>query len=177
MFFWPHLELTEYEKNFVGIYKTDPSADGKTPGKPGVLRRTYKVLLNNVANPAISGQESVHNSGVVQIARRARIFGLTFATDVTQWRLNIMTASGESFTPTLPGQARPLVSTLAPGFGTLPLIIEPNWELLPNQQLIFEGVCIVETAKILDIAVHVWEFPKMVAGAPPTSPQTSGARC
>lgn len=169
MFFWPHLELTEYEKNFVGVYKTDT--------KPGVLRRTYRVLLNNVANPAIPGQEQVHNSGVVQIARRARIFGLTFATDLTQWRLNIMTASGETFTPTLPGQSRPLVSTLAPGFGTLPLIVEPNWELLPNQQLIFEGASITTDAKVLNIAIHVWEFPKMVAGAPPGTPPATGARC
>lgn len=172
MFPWPHLELTEYEKNFVGAYKTDK--------KPGVLRRAYSVLLNNVANATLPGQESIHLSAAVQIARRARVFGLTFATDLTRWRLNISTQSGETFTPTLIGQSLPLVSTLAPGFGTLPMIIEPNWDLLPNQQLIFTGTPLDVTAIVLNVTIHVWEFPNMVPGAPiPGAPgaQSGGARC
>jgi hypothetical protein len=40
----------------------------------------------------------------------------------------------------------------------LPLIIEPNWELVPNEVLIFTGIPIVDGQIILEIGVHVWEF-------------------
>jgi hypothetical protein len=201
MFFWPNLELTEYEKRFVSPYKT---AD-----KPGVLRRTYKVLLNSYPISDVPGLENPHLEGSVQIARRSRIFGLTFGGDVQHWRLGISTASGETFTPRFAGGLDPMVSAMTPGSmwhinatdmngpipipiptggGSegerkaylysqyiLPLIIEPNWELSPNEQLIFRGSVpplpyipiegeIVPTA-ILEIGVHVWEFPGMVMGA------------
>lgn len=202
MFYWPHLDLTDYEKEFVAAYKIPPTEDN--PGKPGVMRRTYKCLLNNVINTNVPGLEQVHLVDSVQISRRARVFGLTFSGDVSRWRLNIQNASGEQFTPKAPGisgAVDPRVSAMVPGTSwnsgagamilplytdtftvpddpdtvrltqangiSLPLIIEPNWQFVPNESLLFTGTALVETAIILEIAVHVWEFPGMVEGAGP----------
>jgi hypothetical protein len=41
----------------------------------------------------------------------------------------------------------------------LPLIIEPNWQLDENEILIFQGYPIVDDPIVLEISVHVWEFP------------------
>lgn len=197
MFYWPHLELTDYEKRFVSWYKTDKL--------PGVLRRSYKVLFNNVINTLVPGFEQPHTEGSVQIARRTRIFGLSFSGDVHQWRLNIATSAGEQYTPRLPGGFDPRVTALAPGvawnsgasdmaapmevaspiagfnglnqtaFAMHPLIVEPNWEMLPNESLLFTGTPLNVEAIILEIAVHVWEFPGMVIGAKEPDP-TRAAR-
>lgn len=207
MFYWPHLELTDYEKQFVAAYKVLPHKDAEgnsVPGKPGVLRRTYKCLLNNVINTNVPGFEQIHLTDGVQISRRSRVFGLTFSGDVSLWRLNIQNASGEQFTPKAPGvsgASDPRVSSMVPGTSwnsgagamilplysdtftvpddpdtrlmvqangiSLPLIIEPNWQFVPNEQLLFTGTPLTESAIILEIGVHVWEFPGMVEGAPP----------
>lgn len=200
MFTWPTLELTEYEKKFVRVYK-----DGKYPG---VLRRTYEIFLNTRADPLVPGLESIKLRGVIQIARRSRVFGIGFAGNLGSWRLKIETASGEQMTPK-PAQADgyPVVSSLIAGgswnalsaigdqvmvngiltpdgndmsmfFGNAtegPMLIDPNWELSPNETLIFEGTPIdnqeseefaasqtpTPAQKLLAIAVHVWEFPGM----------------
>ncbi len=211
MYFWPSLELTEYERRFVGLYKAEVPILGpdKKPlldkqGKPrmrelpGVLRRVYKILLNNQVNASVPGLEAIHLTGQVKISRRSRVFGLTFAGDTNLWRLNIETATGERMTPQLPGaDGAPVVSAMCPGtswnalasadmagptlltfdgavtarqmaYNSLPLIVEPNWELLPNESLIFTGAPIpagLADAVILEIAVHIWEFPGMVQGA------------
>lgn len=117
MFFWPHLELTDYEKQFVAAYKIPPTPENPN-GKPGVMRRTYKCLLNSQVNVNVPGFERVHLSGSIQIARRSRVFGLTFSGDVHAWRLNIQNASGEQFTPKAPGidgVLDPRVSAMVPG--------------------------------------------------------------
>jgi hypothetical protein len=194
VFYWPNLELTEYEKQFARLYKT-PS------GIPGVLRRAYRVILNSLPDANIPGLEAAHTSGRVQISRRSRVFALSFAGDTSLWRLSIETASGERYTGVNPGAPQtpstfpnantskaPIVAAMCAGsfysplsaMGAppseigepdvssfpvvtefrLPLIIEPNWELVPNETLIFDGVPIVDTQAVLEIAVHVWEFPK-----------------
>lgn len=208
MFTWPPVELTEYEKRFVRVYK-----DGKYPG---VLRRVYEVFFNSKADPLTPGLENVKLTGQVQIARRTRVFGLTFAGNLGSWRLNIKTASGELMTPVPIGaDGPPIVSSMVAGsawnalsaFGDQamvtgirtaggraissfhgshtagPLLIDPNWELAPNETLIFEGtpfpnqpttefVMTQPAQKLLAITVHVWEFPgmdgktKRMAGGP-----------
>lgn len=195
MFYWPHCELTEYEKKFVSLYKTDK--------KPGVLRRAYRVILNSIAVENVPLLEVSRLSGRVQISRRSRVFALSFAGDTANWRLTIQTASGERFTGVNPGAPQntsafpgadesdsPIVASMCPGsffspvsslgippvaFSAddgeedatlglvnqfqLPLDIEPNWELVPNEVLIFDGVPINgQTLKVLEIMVHVWEF-------------------
>lgn len=197
MWTWPTLELTEYEMQFVRVYKDDKY--------PGVLRRTYEVLFNTVADSNTPGLEAVKLMGQVQIARRSRVFALGFAGNLGSWRLQIETASGEQFTPK-PAQAdgypvvssliagsswnglaalgdQPVVSGLETPAGNLvtmfngsyakgPLLIDPNWELSPNETLIFRGTAIENQAttefpmsgtaqKLLAISVHVWEFPGM----------------
>ncbi len=157
MFLWPELDLTDAERKYVGYYAT--------PEKPGVLRRTYKIVLANRAIPlaGILQPALIQN---LQISRRARVFGLTFAGDVSCWWLEIKTASGEQYTPpnTLAAQlGNPpgcLVSSMLPGtpwnvaavvgaypgvgfegqqYQAGPLILEPNGVLVPNETLIFSG--------------------------------------
>lgn len=197
MFTWPSLELTPYELKFVRAYK-----DGNYPG---VLRRTYEVFLNSVADPLTPGLETIKLKGQVQIARRARVFGLSFAGALGSWRLQIELASGEQMTPKAnQADGYPIVSSLIAGgswnalsalgdqptvtfisngdgiegramFGNEtqgPMIIDPSWELTPNETLIFNGTPIDNqqtdestftppAQKLLSIAVHVWEFEGM----------------
>jgi hypothetical protein len=189
MFVWPALELTEYEKKYVRTYK-----DGKFPG---VLRRAYEVTFNTVADPLTPGLESIKLSGRIQIARRSRVFGLTFAGNLGSWRLQIETASGEQMTPKGISDGYPIVSSMISGsswnalaaigaqpavtvggvssfigsYQNGPMLIDPNWELSPNETLMFNGEAIdnqlVDVGqpavgqKVLSIGVHVWEFPGM----------------
>ncbi len=198
MEFWPALELTEHERKFVRIYKT---AD-----KPGVLNRVYKVTLNDPAQPS-KNLPTVKLSGQIQIARRSRVYGLTFSGNIDRWRLSITNASGTLYTLKLPRSQRdPMVSTLiassaynadslgglvpplsgaiSPGIGpniqtsglfsmqqAFPLLIDPNWLLMPNETLIFNGTPVpisflndqtpVNPFLVLTIGIHVWEFPGM----------------
>jgi len=199
MFVWPNLELTEYERKFVRIYKTKD--------RPGVLRRTYKVVLNDPAQ-VNSNLPIVQTTGQIQIARRSRVFGMSFSGNTDSWRLNISNASGTLYTVKTPRTGLdPIVSSMTPGtlnnaaaLGGLappltaapsdgigpnlensqvltnnkqpcPFIIEPNWLLLPNETLIFNGTPLhvnyrpVSTTftpnLVLNIVIHVWEFPVM----------------
>jgi hypothetical protein len=200
VFYWPHCELTEYELQFVALYKEE-----KKGGKPGVLRRAYRGLLNTLADPNVPELEVPHTTANIQISRRSRVFALSFAGDTSCWRLNIESASGERFTPVNPGAPQtpstydgadpsqaPIVASMCPGsfyspasfigrpgmgvpatevgaFVTnnefrLPLIVEPNWELVSNETLIFTGTPmqspLVTGQLVLEIMVHVWEFPE-----------------
>lgn len=214
MWYWPECELTEYELEHVRLYKGvaydhvgNPILDDKGKPKvfPGVLRRAYRGILNTEASdaPLLS---VAHTSARIQISRRSRVFAITFAGDVANWRLSITTANGEQFTGKNPGAPQnptaftgaddspfPIVASMAPGsffspvsslgvppgiftavdgddndvtlgIGNdfmLPLILEPNWQLVPNETLIFEGVPIGDDPLILEITVHAWEFPGM----------------
>lgn len=186
MFEWPKLELTDHEREYVRVYKT------VTPKKtyPGVLRRTYEVTIGN--NAALNFQPS----GRVQIARRSRVFGLTFSGGVSNTRLQITNASGTLYTvrdgrtgvdpvvsallggsPYMLGSYisfkqdpanQPTNTEFDPGMVFLTgeygaLLLEPNWVLTPNETLIFNGNwdTLGELNAVLNIGVHVWEFPKM----------------
>jgi len=200
MFTWHNLELSDYERKFVRIYK-----DGN---KPGVLRRTYKVVLNSPAQPT-KNLPVEQLGGQIQIARRARVFALTFSGNTDSWRLEITNASGTTYTVKDPRKhLDPIVSSMVPGntsnavsLGGLvpplalnahsdgigpsfedngflsnqsqpfPLLIDPNWVLMPNETLIFNGTPIpvslivnkqtVVPPLTLTIGIHVWEFPVM----------------
>jgi len=182
MFEWPELDLTDEEREFVRYYGTRE--------KPGALRRTYKVLLSNTAIAAADIQVALIRN--FQTARRVRVFGLTFAGDISRWFLDVKTASGESLTPPNPLAADTgnppgcMVSTLAIGtpwnalsvnggypgaavigheqWQTAPHIVEPNIVMTPNETLIFSGTPIIVVdgdAVVLEIGIHVWEFPDM----------------
>ena len=199
MFPWPTIELTDFERRYVRIYKNKQY--------PGVLNRRYRVTLNSQADPD-KNLPVIKTTGQIQISRRARVYALTFVGNTDRWRLNISNASGTQFTNKSPrSHLDPIVSCLvpgdiynalslggqappfpiAPGIGIgpkvnysnalltgaipFPLLIEPNWVLVPNETLIFSGtpipIGILANQEeqnynlILDIVVHVWEFPGM----------------
>lgn len=199
MFTWPTLELTDYERKFVRIYKTKDY--------PGVLNRRYKITLNSQPNPK-ANLPQIQLAGQIQIARRSRIYALTFAGNTDRWRLNIANASGTNYTQKSPrGQLDPVVTSMVPGnlhnglslggqvlpitlgtpgFGIgpnfegdgqvftgtqpYPLLLDPNWTLMPNETLIFTGTPIdvsiagevpIIPPLVLNIGIHVWEFPLM----------------
>jgi hypothetical protein len=196
MFAWPTLELTEYELKHVRYYKQPKlDANGNITNEtwPGVLKRVYTAELFNIPNtdiPKFANGPVFENR--VLIARRSRVFGITFTGDVSAWYLEIETASGEKYTnapclvssmcagsnynansnigsPALGGAVAlagiELVFQQDENFG---IMIEPNYQLLPNEALIFRGTpaaaidALEETPFIqLSIGVHVWEFPGM----------------
>jgi hypothetical protein len=167
MFSWPTPEITEYEKKYVRLYR-EPMLDGSgnqvmQNGEPqfwpGILRRMYKVALNNVAIPDVPPyNDGPHLSATYLATRRTRVFGLSFFGDTPSWYLNIKSLAGETFTKdpclvssmtagtpqnenaavgnqffvTNPGQVLRLDAQY-------PLMLDPNWILDQNDGLIFEG--------------------------------------
>ncbi len=170
MFTWPTPEITEYEKKYVRLYR-EPMLDaqgnpvirnGEKQFWPGILRRTYRVSLNNVAIPGIQQYEDgPHLSQQYLATRRTRVFGLTFFGDIGSWRLNIKSLAGETFTkdaclvssmcPGTPfdadaaiGEGIAVTTATTPGVisrerASYPLMLDPNWILEQNDGLIFEG--------------------------------------
>ena len=107
MWFWPNIQLTEYEKKFVSMYKAS--------GKPGVLRRVYRVQLASQAQPD-NNIPAVALTGKIQIARRSRIFGMTFTGNLDGWRLSVRNTNGTLYTnPTPRTNLFPVVSSLVAG--------------------------------------------------------------
>lgn len=159
MFAWPDLELSDYERRFVRPYKTETH--------DGVLRRTYERTISN--NNAIPLSLGLKPSEQVQIARRTRVFGITFSGSIASTRLQITNAAGTLYNVKDPRTGKfPYITSLIGGspymFGsrlgrdlsTLTqspnagdptwlsneagiLLIEPNWVLTPNSTLIFNG--------------------------------------
>ena len=170
MFAWPTPELTEYEKKYVRLYR-EPMLDanggqvtrnGEPQFWPGVLRRMYKVALNNVAIPDVNPYtDGPHFSQQYLATRRTRVFGLTFFGDVASWYLNIKSLSGETYTkdPCLVSSMQagtPFDADAAigeqPGFpptsvtnsiirsvAEYGIMLDPNWILDQNDGLVFEG--------------------------------------
>lgn len=107
MWFWPKLTLTDYEKKFVAMYKDDK--------KPGVLRRVYNIQLANQAQAA-DNIPAVKLIDKYQIARRSRIFGITFSGNTDCWRLSVANTNGTVYTNPAPrSQQFPVVSSIVPG--------------------------------------------------------------
>ncbi len=107
MWFWPNLQLTEYEKQFVGMYKSKD--------KPGVLRRIYEVQLASQAIPD-ANIPAVALTAKIQIARRSRIFAMTFSGNTDGWRLSVRNTNGTLYTmPTPRTNKFPVVSSLIAG--------------------------------------------------------------
>jgi hypothetical protein len=213
MWSWPDLVLTDYERKFCRIYKTKDF--------PGVLRRVYKIVLNNEYAVNVDQNLPIERTrGQIQIARRSRVFALSFSGNLDFWRLNISNASGTQYTaktsrpspagtPFAGQMLDPMVTSLLPSNGynaesvgglatnpfvlavnpatgpdlggvpsfnsaaaPSPLLLDPNWLLMPNETLIFNGTPVPfslvgqeeETVNLpltLTIVVHVWEYPSM----------------
>jgi hypothetical protein len=107
MWFWPSLTLTDHERKFVSTYK-----DGK---KPGVLRRMYPLQLANIAQPD-QNIPAVSTVAKIQIARRSRVFAITFGGNLDAWRLTVKNSNGTVYTnPTPRTNKPPIVSSLIAG--------------------------------------------------------------
>lgn len=168
MWFWPNLQLTEYEKKYVRMYKEDKF--------PGVLRRVYNLQLASEAQT----ENNIPAARLIdkyQVARRSRIFAISFSGNPDAWRLKVTNSNGTLYTNPAPrSQQFPIVTSLVAGsyynalaqggMGLTPLfqegtvsigpslnpsaqfmtntqsfpwIIEPNWVCQPNESIIFEG--------------------------------------
>lgn len=167
--YWPKLRLTPDEAIHVGKYAD--SRVGKK--KPGVVRRAYPGTLILSATNRLP----TYNFAV---ARRARIFALTFAGDLNAFLLQIQDATGEvvNMSPLstthfgtgandLPYGtfgSPPVPGPVFPGSSNVPFIFDPNLLLLPNQTISVNGSSTagdaVEDAR-LDFVLHAWEFPGM----------------
>lgn len=107
MWYWPKLVLTDYEKKHVAMYKDND--------KPGVLRRCYTFQLANIAQinnniPAIKLIDKY------QIARRSRVFAITFTGNIDSYRLSVTNTNGTVYTNPAPrSQQFPVVSSIIAG--------------------------------------------------------------
>jgi len=107
MWFWPNCVLTDYERKFVSLYK-----DGK---KPGVLRRAYRLQLATPAQPD-QNIPAIVTTSKIQIARRSRVFAITFSGNLDSWRLTVKNTNGTVYTmPTPRTNKPPIVSSLIAG--------------------------------------------------------------
>lgn len=107
MWYWPSLTLTDHERKFVSTYK-----DGK---KPGVLRRMYPLQLANIAQPD-QNIPAISTVAKIQIARRSRVFAMTFGGNLDAWRLTVKNSNGTVYTnPTPRTNKPPIVTSLIAG--------------------------------------------------------------
>jgi hypothetical protein len=112
MWYWPSLQLSNYERKFVSLYKSQ--APGKKQ-KPGVLRRIYRLQLSTTAQPDQNIPAAV-TMEKIQIARRSRVFGITFSGNLDAWRLTVKNSNGTVYTnPTPRTNKPPVVSSLIAG--------------------------------------------------------------
>lgn len=170
--FWPRLQLTAEEKQYVSKY-FDPES------KYTVKRRMYSgfLTLTNVQRQPTFG---------FQIARRVRVFGMTASGDLTQFRIQLQSSSGEQYLPDAIAAPNlfggynllqpsafypPVPFTKSVGFPITfaPYIFEPNIVLDPNQilNLLGQGVMpFAGTNYRMDVVFHVWEFPGMYGTSP-----------
>lgn len=169
---WPRLQLTPEEGKYSSKYN-DPRSN-----KAHVLRRMYYNQLN-------IGPTLRIDSVQFQISRRCRVFGITAAGDVSQFKIEIIDSTGEQYTAgpinlsgllggwsRAPGSANtgpfgghvsayPVPIALTDG----PFIQEPNIVLAPNQSLSINATP-ADTSDLtsnwrIGLNLHVYEFPGM----------------
>lgn len=191
MFTWPKLELSDWERRFVRPYSTqtrDPKT-GKLVRLPGVLRRAYPRTVSNdtdIAPPSqqlqiarrarvlaltFSGDISytrlqiTNASGTTYTIRDARTTVDPYVSALIAGSLwmNGSALGGKPAFATIPNSAAEL-TLIDSHEQAAPLLIDPNWVLMPNETLIFNATFDVDSdtaVRILNIGIHVWEFPGM----------------
>lgn len=197
MWTWPTCELTEYEKKFVRLYKDDKYpgvlrrayevffntvADPQTPGletvklmgQVQIARRSRVFALGFAGNLGSWRLQIETASGEQMTPKPPMADGYPVVSSMLAGGLwNGLAAIGDQ--PIVSGLETPGTNILTMFNGNYshgPLNIDPNWELSPNETLIFRGTAIenqettefpMEGAaqKLLSIIVHVWEFPNM----------------
>jgi hypothetical protein len=170
MSYWPRCVLTPWERKFMPKY-AEPNDNRRGP-----LRRMYPGVLRLDAEERLP----VDN---LNIARRTRVFALSFAGDIEHFRVRVFDSTGEQYTADtvyvphlIPGYANSQPGVInglgpqpvSPGFNDV-WVINPNIVLAPNQTLTIAGF---ETEPRgfaqeeqndyqIDFTWHVWEFPGM----------------
>ena len=96
MYEWPNVELTDYERRHVALYETQ--SGGPSKGKPGVLKRVYRVGTFCTAPLPDIGQVSPIFRRSLIVSRRSRVFGLEFIGNTWAYFLKIQSAGGELYT-------------------------------------------------------------------------------
>lgn len=188
MDFWPKLELTDYERKFVRPYKT-----GDYPGVlRRTYERTISNIANLAAKPGLQPSQQVQISRRSRVFGITFSGGLSTTrlqiTNASGTLYNVADARTGKFpyvssmVPGSPYMDGSQVGAMQPptsqgvNEGTLDqdniimsgesgmLVIDPNWVLVPNETLIFNGNwddLSGEETVVLNIAIHVWEFPGM----------------
>ncbi len=175
--YWPKLELTKEELEFCRAY------DG--PDFPGVKRRSY---VNQLISTTFTNETSVFQQNFSPSGRRTRVFAFTFSGFVAAWQIKIYSTSGELWvqdftTITALCNSGPRASTTGMQLevltgqgelqllqqGVIPYRRDPNILLEGTQELVFEGRTLIDPDAsdgrfVLNIGVHVWEFPDMPKG-------------
>lgn len=170
---WPRFQLTREEAQYASKYE-DPRTN-----KQMVLRRMYYNELNISTSLR---KDSIQ----FQISRRARVFGITAAGDIWQFKVELVDSTGEQYTAGVVHLANLLkgwapdpldvggINVIAPpAFYTLiptvredgPFIMEPSIVLAPNQSLNLNAYPAdpndVDNDFRIGVTFHVWEFPGM----------------
>ena len=168
--FWPRCRLTEEESQKVSKY-FDPKKARR------VKRKIYSGFL---FSDAITRQPVFG----YQIARRCKVFAMTAAGDLPQFRIQVQTASGEDYFPDyvsatnifggynmLPFSANYIASPPAASVGfpftACPFVFEPAIVLSANQVLSLKGQPVgpfVATEYQMEVCLHVWEYPGYYGG-------------
>ena len=177
MNYWPRLILDDWEKRQIVKYNTP------IDNRQSVKRKMYPGFLELTENNRLP-------TFPLNIARRAKIFGITFAGDIQHFRLTITDSAGEQFVanpihiPHLqPGYVQNAIGNYTPdvaagyplaGYSQGPHIFNPAILLRPNQTVTFAalenepaGFNQSEPTNVyrVDFTVHVWEYPGMDGGA------------
>lgn len=191
MFKWPKLELTDYERQWVRPYKTANHAgvlrrtyertisnNPAIASRPGLLpgaqvqlsRRTRVFGLTFTGGLSATRLQITNASGTLYNVADPRTGLFGYVSSMVPGTLYMQgsvigrkqppQAMGTNQAPVAPTQV-----FLSGEAGAL--IIDPNWVLVPNETLIFNGdwsdlagLDPVPTI-VLNITVHVWEFPGM----------------
>lgn len=192
MFTWPKLELTDYERKWVRPYKTATHAgvlkrtyertisnNPAIAAKPGIQpseqlqisRRSRVFALSFAGGLSATRLQITNASGTLYNVRDPRTAKFGYVTSMVGGscymqgsvigRKGAPQAQGTNLAPVAPTQ---LYSSGEAGV----LLIDPNWVLVPNETLIFNGdwsdlpdPASAGPTIVLDITVHTWEFPGM----------------
>lgn len=192
MFAWPHLELTDYERRYVRPYRTKDK-----PGVLKRIYQANLISIADpgAGFPAVRFSDQVQISRRSRIfgltflgdtyAWRLGIrtsSGESFTNPEPRTALEPLVSSmapgtfynaeahiGEPpiFEQQVFDTVNQHVSAEWRNQRMVAMMIDPNWELLPNETLIFTGTLAqtldpASDKRFLSIGVHVWEFPGML---------------
>lgn len=189
MFSWPKLELTSYERQFVRPYKTAShpgvlrrtyqrtvSHTADVPGFEGIgpsaaiqiSRRSRVFALSFTGAVSMTRLQMTNASGTLYNVPDSRTNQYPVVSSMVGGNPAMVGALvGPDGDPGLqgPNNAPTSPTTMYSSQEHRPLLIDPNWVLTPNETLIFNGSWedgIADSAALLlNITVHVWEFPGM----------------